>query len=339
MKNISWLVLSLMGLANIHGESWIFSSKKAAKEAFPKDKIVCKEIVDPSYDQTFKMVLSTDEGEQQYLISFLNSIYFPGAEGEDVMIRRIEAIDKENTNLGTDSHRGVTLCDVACKCIYYADHSSSENEGVIRKRSRDEVEEAFDLEMQRAEQEFFTKRLIEYGSNLRRRHNIPTKALGLLNFSMKSNYKDASECYAWCRINPETNQPERLKGEENILETNSIDLRKLVTTEDIYINGKKLDITGITWLKLFAVKQWVKQTGNKRYIIYYPEDKIDENIKGVIEMLAAIKQDVWDEMIRQNAYEKDALNTAKKEGREETVKQIAKVLNLSIEEVQEMLSK
>ena len=109
MGKVNWVILSLVGVGSIQGESWIFKSDEAAQAAFPGSKIVHKEIVDPSYDQTFKMVLSTDGGEQQYLISFLNSIYFPGAEGEDVMIRRIEAIDKENTNLGIDSHRGVTL--------------------------------------------------------------------------------------------------------------------------------------------------------------------------------------------------------------------------------------
>ena len=325
MKNIRWIILSLIGIANIHGDSWIFKSKKEAKAAFPNSNIVCKEIVDPSYDQTFKMVMSTDSNKQKYLMSFLNSIYFPGAKGEDVMIRRIEALDKENekmkepqkkkTKKSEKSSNNITLCDVACKCIYYADHSS-EDSGDRRKRSSDEIEEAFDLEMQRSKQTKFTIRLMNYGLNLQTRNKVCVKALGLLNFPKEKFLQDESACYAWCKINPKTNQPERLTEKENILETNTIDLRKLAKDEDIYINGKELDIVGITWLKLFGVKQWCEPSDNGvKYKIYYPEDEIDKNIKEVIEIiLSCINQEYYQEMLRVIENAQDILNTAKNEG-------------------------
>ena len=354
MKKLRWIILSLIGIINVEGKNCIFKSEKEAKTAFPGSNIVSREIVDLSYYQIFKRVMSIDN--QQYLISFLNGIYFPGAKEEDIKIRRIEALDKETTQLGETSHNGIMFCDIACKCIYYADHSSENEEGT-RKRSRDEIEEAFDLEMQRVEQTFFTERLIEYGGNLRRRHSIPTKALGLLNFPMKQAYDDASACYAWCKIDPKTNQPERLTGEENILETNSIDLRKLARNEEIYINGKQLDIVGITWLKLFAIKQWGVLTLDKRYEIYYPEEQIDENIKSVIKnVLAKVSQEEWERIILQKEYEEDALDTAKKEGIqvgiEEGIKQnvrkiyskgmqaeqIAAMLDLPFDEVQQILA-
>ena len=375
MKNIKWLILSLIGVANIHGDSWIFKSEEEAKEVFRDSKIVCREIVDPSYDQTFKMVMSTDPDKQKYLMSFLNSIYFPRAKGEEVMIRRIEALDKENekmkepqkkkTKKSEKSSNNITLCDVACKCIYYADHSS-EDSGDRRKRSSDEIKEAFDLEMQRSKQANFTIRLMNYGQNLRTRNKVCVKALGLLNFPKEKVLQDESACYAWCRINPMTNQPERLTEKENILETNTIDLRKLADGKEIYINGKKLDIVGITWLKLFGVKQWCKPSDNGvKYKIYYPEDKIDKNIKDVIEIiLSCINQEDYEDMLRVIENAEDSLNTAKNEGInigkaegieigkaegiKQTIKkmyskgmgeeQIANVLELPLEEVQKMLS-
>ena len=339
MKKMLNVFILLQGISiSIYGNCYIFSSEKEAQDAFSKSKIVYKEIIDPSYDQTFKMIMSTDPDKVQFLISFLNSIYFPGAGEEDQKIRRIEALEKENTQLGESSRTGITICDVACKCIYYADHSSTSSPEK-RKRKRDELEAAFDLEMQRLPQEHFLMRLMEYGQNLHIRNNMCTKALGLLNFRKpkKNEFEDKTSSYAWCKIDPKTNIPERLDGDDNKLELVTLDLRQLSNSEEIYVNGQQLNIVGITWLKLFGIKQWCKsKDGNMKYEIYYPEEETDKAIKDAIEILSQIDQETYDKMKRLAQKEKDVLNTAKREGtmqsKFETAKNFLK-MGLSIEQV------
>ena len=117
-----------------------------------------------------------------------------------------------------------------------------------------------------------------------------------------------------CKIDPVTNQPLRLTGSDNLMEINTIDLRKLVKCKEVYINGKKLDIIGITWLKLFGVKQWCKQSGANKvdFMIHYPENEIDKNIEEVIQILSCLDQKTYDEMrlVIKNA--EDTIKTAQK---------------------------
>ena len=116
-----------------------------------------------------------------------------------------------------------------------------------------------------------------------------------------------------------TNQPFRTAGPDNLLEINSIDLRKLAKSNKVYINGKKLDITGTTWLKLFGVRQWCKpiDTDNVNFMIYFPENEIYNNIVNVINVLSCLKQNVYDELKMAIDSAGDSLNVAKNEGRAE----------------------
>lgn len=340
-KTLIAIIIGLRGvLGCIYGDSWIFATKEEAETAFPGESISYSVIADPSYDQTFKCIMSTDEKKVKYLMSFLNSIYFPGAKGNDVMIRSIEPLDKEKTELGKTNHSGITMCDVACKCVFYGYKGGKQyyDESVPMKRT---LAESFDLEMQRSTQEYFTMRLIEYGQTLYNRYRSPVKALGLLNYSSKKEFEDESKCYAWCEIDPTTDEPTRLIGDKNILEMNTIDLRKLATTEDVRINGKELKIEGITWLKLFGVKQWCELTTLKgmQFGIYYPES-ISSEIKEVIEMLSKIDQASLDRMMRERANEEDVLNTAKKEGIQQGIQQTVKKMvdkGKSKEEIMDLL--
>jgi len=329
-KTIISLIIGIRGIVGcLYGDSWIFKTKEEAEAAFHGEKISYSVIPDPSYDQTFKYIMSTDTDKVKYLINFLNSIYFPGAKSDDVMIRSIEPLDKEKTELGKTDHSGITMCDVACKCVCYGFKDKSS-----QKRT---LSESFDIEMQRSAQEYFTMRLIDYGQTLYSRHKNPVKALGLLNYPFKRSFEDESKCYAWCEIDPETNKPTRLIGYKNILETNTIDLRKLATTEKISINGEKLRMKGITWLKLFGVKQWCKPTtlGGIQYEIYYPES-IDPEIKEVIDMLSKIDSISVERMTREKENEEDVLNTAKKQGARTKAIETARNflgMGLSIEQV------
>ena len=63
----------------IAATGWLFKTEEEAKQEFPTSEIKSITIADPSYDQTFKKILSTSESSKSCLISFLNSIYFPGA--------------------------------------------------------------------------------------------------------------------------------------------------------------------------------------------------------------------------------------------------------------------
>ena len=180
-KTLITIIIGLRGaLGCIYGDSWIFETKGKAQEAFPEENIICSQIVDPSYDQTFKSVMSTDEDKVKYLMSFLNSIYYPEASENDLMIREIEALDKESTNLGKRNGAGITICDIACKCKAYS--IGTENN---RKRRADEMGESFNVEMQRSPEADFIMRLVEYGETLRHRHKIPIRGLGLLNYPVR----------------------------------------------------------------------------------------------------------------------------------------------------------
>lgn len=294
------------------GESWIFETEEAAKAAFPKDEIVSRIIADPSYDQTFKKIMSTDTDKQEALINFLNSIYFPDAEEDDVKIREIQPLDKEYTELGKESQIGVKFCDIACRCFYYAVDGQPDLKGG-----------AFDIEMQRSTQRQILGRLVDYGQKLREKNKLGVRVLGLLNFQKVKHDDDATECYALCKIDPETNQPSRMEFQDDLLEINAIDLRKLSESDNIFINGKVLKITGITWLKLFGVKQWCAPIEKDKvcFKIYYPEKEIDKNIKSVIESLSMLDQETLYAIERQKKAEQDALETAKEEGRTEGIRE------------------
>ena len=310
------------GLGCLYGDSWIFATEEEAKNAFPNKTISSSVIVDPSYDQTFKRVMSTDTDKVKYLMSFLNSIYYPEARENDLMIRKIEALDKENTSIGKSSGAGIKICDIACKCTAYSIGVEDS-----RKRRIDEVGETFNVEMQRSPEVDFIMRLVNYGEILRQKHKIPVKGLGLLNYPVKTSYQDESKCYALCEIDPATNTPTRLIGKKNILEANTIDLRKFAPNasekeekegkEEIHINGKKLGIIGVTWLKLLGIKQWNSPTGKTpiKYNIFYPES-IDDNIKGVIDILSNIDQETLEQIERQQTSSRNILEGAKAEGAE-----------------------
>lgn len=304
------------GLGCLYGDSWIFATEEEAKNAFPNETISSSVIVDPSYDQTFKLVMSTDTDNVKYLMSFLNSIYYPEARENDLMIRKIEALDKENTNIGKSSGAGIKICDIACKCTAYSIGTEDS-----RKRRIDEMGESFNVEMQRSPEVDFIMRLVNYGEILRQKHKIPVKGLGLLNYPVRTSYQDESKCYALCEIDPETNTPKRLIGDKNVLEANTIDLRKFAPNapkkEEIHINGKKLGIIGVTWLKLLGIKQWNTPTEKTpiKYNIFYPES-IDDNIKGVIDILSKIDQETLELIERQQTSSRNILEGAKAEGAE-----------------------
>lgn len=340
---LRWWVFWMACIATTRGESWIFETEEIAKAAFPKDEIVSRIIADPSYDQTFKKIMSTDTDKQEALINFLNSIYFPDAEEDDVKIREIQPLDKEYTELGRESQIGVRFCDIACRCLYYAVDDQPDSKGG-----------AFDIEMQRSTQRQILDRLVDYGQKLREKNKLGVRVLELLNFQKVERDDDATECYALCKIDPKTNQPSRMDFQDDLLEINAIDLRKLSKSGDVFINGKPLGITGITWLKLFGVKQWCAPIGKGKFCfkIYYPEKEIDKNIKSVIELLSMLDQDTLYAIKRQKEAEQDALETARKRGKKEerykivhrmysksiSANEIAGFLGISKEEVQEILA-
>lgn len=331
-KTLIAIIIGLNEIISLYGESWLFKTEKEAKDAFPNEEILCSTIVDPSYDQTFKLVLSTDENKVRCLMSFLNSIYYPRASNNDLMIRKIEALDRENTNLGRSNGAGIKICDIACKCTAYSIGPEDS-----QKRSIDEVRESFNVEMQRAREDDFIIRLVEYGETLGHRHKMPVKGLGLLNYPVRASHQDESKCYALCEIIPETNSPKRLTGNENLLEANMIDLRKFAPNapnkEEIYVNGEKLGIIGVTWLKLLGIKQWNTSIEKKsiKYNIFYPKS-IDANIKKAIDTLSTIKQEILDEIEREQTLNKNVINSARAEGAEiQIIKSAKKMLQDGME--------
>ena len=307
---------------SICGNDWFFKTRGAAEAAARGERVIEVNIADPSFDQTFKKIFSMDEKGKKRLISFLNGIYFSDAGDNDVKIRKIEPLDKEGTSLGKTSHEELTLCDIACKCYYYAI-----KEGDSCETRRGAVQpckvQSFDVEIQRAQQTGFSLRLLDYCGFLRKQTKTPVRALGLLNYTTLKRWNDKTESFAYCKIDPTTGNPMPLQKEEKaIVATDAIDLRKFSQKDkkvEIYIDGKKLGDLGLNWLKLIGVKQWadaVENTENTVFKIYYLEEKTVSELRDAIQVLSTLDESTLSRLQNLQRGQQDALKTSLKEGME-----------------------
>ena len=105
---------------------YIFSTRSDAEKAFPGEVIVSARVLDISYDQNVKFVMSPNAATAPFLMHFLNALYYPDAKDDDIMIREITPLDKEMAVLGSTRGKGSMTCDLACLCHSYAPGATAE---------------------------------------------------------------------------------------------------------------------------------------------------------------------------------------------------------------------
>ena len=247
---------------------FIFSSEEAAKQSFPGETVKSAVINDPSYVQSFEAIMSPDEDLKVFLMSFLNSIYYPNSKDDELRIRRIEAIASPGSVGG----------DMSCRCFCFP-------------VGREEQGHAFEIVIETAARTSCVSLLMGYALKMYNKNPIPTRALGLLNVLPDAPFDDKSACFAWCPIDAKTNYPvPQPVDQDTAMQVNLIDLRVLRETDEVSFCGNKLGIMGITWLKLFGVRQWgVCERDPWRFKIFYPEST-DLCIQRTIELLTSNSQ-------------------------------------------------
>ena len=295
----------------IAATGWLFKTEEEAKKAFPGSVIKSIIIADPSFDQTFKKILSTSEESKDRLMNFLNSLYYPKAMKDGFKIRRIVPLDKEITQMGEKSKAGVLFCDIACKCICCTEDEAmidsmedSEDDSKSRKRQKTSNKEryAFDIEMQKGEDKDLVGRMQQYVSCLKSIHKLPVEGLGLLNYDSRDG--NIVKTYNYCEIDETSGEfkAKRIVGGKANLPIRTIYLGKVNGDVEIIFNGNKLDDLGVSWLKLLGLKNWATNTGGKKYTVFFPENEIDFGIKEALEILSKIDQATLSAIENQEQY-------------------------------------
>jgi len=239
---------------------YIFSSKEETERSFPGARIVSKIVTDPSYDPSFNSIISTNEREKKFLMSFLNGIYFPDAGEDDEKIREVIALQNDS---------------FAYRCFYFKAGSEASRK-----------DRAFDIGMQRTASGNFLCRLMQYGFKMYLNNRVNVRVLGLMNSYTSSNafYDGMTSCHTWSQVDPESGR--MMTTLRNCpIEVNIIDLSDFRISNKMYVNCKKLGIVGISWLKLFGIRQWCPSMISTRYEIFYPEDIIDPTLKEAFHFL------------------------------------------------------
>ena len=289
---------------------YIFGSKDEAQKSFPGEEIVSKTVADPSFDPSFFSVLSVDDRKKKFVVGFLNSIYFPDADNDEngFKIREIEALDDEC----------LKDCCVVCKCCCHAADSTTSQQI------------SFDIELRRDTSEYYLGRVMDYAYRLRG-NGAAVRALGLLNWDQPSDgdpFVDESSCFTWKPTDPKTKaliNPD----DQNTIEANAIDLRMFSKSDDVYVSGKKLGILGVTWLKLFGLRQWCKGKEDKPYMyeVFYPEKAIDPLLKQAVDVFATLRVRYLDAIAEEYMYEEeDRKNEAARKAEEKaSAERLAKI--------------
>ena len=283
----------------IAATGWLFKKKDEAQQAFPSSEIKSITIADPSYDQTFKKILSTRKESKGRLISFLNSLYYPNVEKDGFKIRKIIPLDKEITQMGEKTKAGVLFCDIACTCVCCTKDEEmidstedSDDESKSRKRLKTSSKElyTFDIEMQRGEDKDLVGRMQQYVSSLKSIHRLPAEGLGLLNYNSRDG--DVVKTYNYCEIDETSEEfkAKRVVGGIANLPIRTIFLGELKGDVKVLFNGTELKDLGITWLKLLGLKNWATNAGGVKYTVFFPEEEIEVNIKQALEILSNIDQ-------------------------------------------------
>ncbi|MFQ6722844.1 MAG: hypothetical protein ACLRFH_00340 [Opitutales bacterium] len=286
----------------IAATGWLFKTEEEAKQAFPNSVIKSIIIADPSYDQTFKKILSTSESSKSCLISFLNSLYYPDAtKANDFKIQEVDALEKDNVRLGATSSLGMKICDVVCRCTCYRNLATDEDEEKSRKRTKEERDEcSFDIEMQRSCDVNILTRAVDYSIELKRKYvNDKIKVLVLWNY-VGNGHERIIGSYGFGKKDRRTgNFIEEVK-EEDDMPIEIIDLReyKQINLDEKYINRKLIQDLGITWLRLFAIRQWHKSSDG-RFKVFYPVNLLHEDVKKALNILEKIDEETLKEAIRQ----------------------------------------
>ncbi|MDR1435054.1 MAG: Rpn family recombination-promoting nuclease/putative transposase, partial [Puniceicoccales bacterium] len=231
------------------------------RDRLSKDQLT--EILDPSYDATFKLLFKDSEkigghtGPERCK-AFLNSIFYPGIDEEGFRIKELKMIDNERTKLGEVRGKKTRRLDIACQCTCW--------KGTDKPRNGKHVEK-FDLEMQRTYDSNFMDRIESYGEDLREKKSmVSVKVLALYNFLENKEIPSVISKRVLKTLDTGKDQETR-KGEPVIYLINLADqVKKMEAGEAIMIENKKLGEKGELWFALLGIRQW--QENRKKNTVF-----------------------------------------------------------------------
>jgi len=280
------------------------------------------EIADSGYDQTFKKLFSweltiNDITGEDRLRSLLNSLLYPNVSDDGYNIKKVRIIRNESNKLGSETKIGVLFFDVVCRCECWNGKNGKE----------EEIEpEIFDVEMQTGYDNGFIGRAFEYGISLRGTSYVgekdeerkekkimgesyfkeqkkkikkhPVKVISFMNYDNKETDNIHYKSYKTEIVLTDLDGNKIKTMDDPPVEVFVINLqaeiKKLLESKEISINGKEISKTGKEWIKLLGLRHWatVKHYSNYyRYIIPEDTSDSDEVIQSALKILQLIDED------------------------------------------------
>jgi hypothetical protein len=198
--------------------------------------------------------------------------------------------------------------DVPCKCSFFT------SKGQV-------IEKVFDLEMQRTFQSSFADRLFKYGSRLKIAN--PSSHIVVLAFlSEEMHRQDESSWITQFRREIENGWPIKpIEGMDIHCVDLSKQVEKLRENKPIIIAGRVLREIGREWVKLLCIRHWACKLKSEdprchRYIIP-KQSASDSAVQSALKILEQYTEDDFEDCIRSQQEQEDAIQTARNEGVQE----------------------
>ena len=214
-------------------------------------KSECIQFVDPSYDSVFKEIFGegnvcNEKNGNDRLLNLLNSLIFP--QQEDKYFTKVTSVINEKGKISKgNKNSGILRFDISCKATLFDN-----------KKKRNKI---INIEMQLGKKTGLINRMINYAQSL---YNIYKTETILIAF-MNQDYINDDNDSLYTKHTIYKSRGEKIKDIDNykvIIVNLKKEISKHINNEQIYINKKELDLTGICWLKLLGIRQWGKAFNN-----------------------------------------------------------------------------
>ena len=289
-------------------------------------------VASPAYDFTFKRLFNKSE----HLINFLNSLFYPNAEENDLKIRKITYNSESAVSGQRYKH---IYFDISCTCEAYAliNTRSGRSHGEIFK---------FDVEMQRKSLECYYKRSIFYGAKLFTQDIAPATSFSdippvkVVSFLRESFSSPCDEILY--RVTP-TIIFKNSAGEEEYKEPAEPTMEWFYIQLDKIPEDYTLTSSFDQWINFMDLERYGKATPEERYAYTIDRDKFtDAGVQAAVdEMKKVVETDF--EAYKKNVSEEinDSMLVAEEqkklaEARAEAQAERAKVVQLEQEKVATM---
>lgn len=264
-----------------------------------KDSSDIVTIASPAYDYSFKTLFS----KHDVLINFLNSLYYPNAQENDLKIREVKVHDPFEFS-PSEKWKSIYF-DVACECTAYAKNTEKLRSGEAKENYKKTI---FDVEMQREVDSSYRKRSFYYGCTIFSKqltagkgfsHLKPVRVVSFLNKSLDD---DKGVKFDYVLVNKAYKEKEGgvyleyTEEEEPLLQFTYIQL-SLFDRDHANFNDN-LE----AWLSLMSIEKSDSNVGsdNGTFIPLYNislSKYNNSNIKAAIDELARIAKDHFSDYV------------------------------------------